>query len=543
MKKKLLLAFMVVAISIIAFSTISVSAATTGTCGTNLTWKLTDSGLLQIQGSGTMDNYSSYIGTPWAAHRDKITKVIISNGVENIGDRAFMHCENLSTIVFPNSVNKIGDCAFMYCWGLYKIVLPNSIKTIGSDVFTYTNLKDGMYYDGTPEEWDNVSIGYYNTYLSDSYIKYTKIAYGSINNNITWVIDGDYKLKITGRGTMPDYSSSSIPWYNYKSNIKEVEINSGITAIGAYSFYDCYKIEKLTLPSTLKTIGYGAFSNCTYLTDLVIPDSVTECNNSFVGCCAKTLYLGKNCTTFPNGMTQLEEINISASNPYFTEIDNVVYTKDFKKMLYYPSSNTDTTYYLPFETEDIGTCLRGKTTLKTVYLSPYVTIGTNTFNYMDSKFAVYAFEDSPAYNTLKSTYYTYYYTSNKTDSRRVTLYSCGVYATCGTNVKGLLCTISIPGWEEKLPINKLIISGNGYMENMSTYPWNSYMNNIKEIVVEDGVKSIGNKAFGYCNNLELIYIGNTVEIIGDEAIYHSSKLKTLNIPDSVKSIGDWAFES
>ena len=107
MKKKLLLAFMVVAISIIAFSTISVSAATTGTCGTNLTWKLTDSGLLQIQGSGTMDNYSSYIGTPWAAHRDKITKVIISNGVENIGDRAFMHCENLSTIVFPVPCNGV----------------------------------------------------------------------------------------------------------------------------------------------------------------------------------------------------------------------------------------------------------------------------------------------------------------------------------------------------------------------------------------------------------------------------------------------------
>ncbi len=106
--------------------------------------------------------------------------------------------------------------------------------------------------------------------------------------NLTWTLDSEGTLTISGTGPMKSYYSSSMPpWYSYQSDLKALVIKSGVTCIGERAFQNCAGFSgNLVIPDSVITIGSSAFSGCTGFTgDLVIPDSVTEINNSaFSGC-------------------------------------------------------------------------------------------------------------------------------------------------------------------------------------------------------------------------------------------------------------------
>ena len=84
-----------------------------------------------------MPDYSRYPGAPWDSQRDKIKKVIIENGVTNIGSYAFNGCVNFTSITIPNSVTSIGFGAFNDCWGLTSVTIPSSVTSI--DDFAFSN--------------------------------------------------------------------------------------------------------------------------------------------------------------------------------------------------------------------------------------------------------------------------------------------------------------------------------------------------------------------------------------------------------------------
>ncbi len=99
-----------------------------------ITWSLSDDGTLTISGTD-MPNYNG--NAPWNSHQDEIKKVVIENGVTNIGGSAFTSCSALTSITIPNSVTSIGFNAFMNCSGLTTITIPNSVTTIGDQAFAY----------------------------------------------------------------------------------------------------------------------------------------------------------------------------------------------------------------------------------------------------------------------------------------------------------------------------------------------------------------------------------------------------------------------
>ena len=110
-------------------------------CGLNLTWHLTDNGVLTISGKGKMNDflYSSH-GGPW--NHLKIRRIIIGDGVTTIGEFAFYECYALTSVTIPNSVATIRDCAFARCIYLTSITIPNSVTTIGAFAFRdCTNLQ------------------------------------------------------------------------------------------------------------------------------------------------------------------------------------------------------------------------------------------------------------------------------------------------------------------------------------------------------------------------------------------------------------------
>ncbi len=104
--------------------------------------------------------------------------------------------------------------------------------------------------------------------------------------------------------------------------------------------------------------------------------------------------------------------------------------------------------------------------------------------------------------------------------------------TCGANLKWHLTDNGV-----------LAITGKGRMYDYSFFddesPWAKYK--IKQIIIGDGVTTIGNRAFSYCSHLTSVTIPNSVTTIGNSAFYKCTNLQKVNIGNSVKTIGEFAF--
>ena len=119
---------------------------------------------------------------------------------------------------------------------------------------------------------------------------------GTCGKNLTWTLDSDGKLTISGTGEMWDYNDngSRSPWYEKRSSVKTVEIRSGVTSIGSYAFWNCSSLTSVTIPDSVTSIGYGAFYACSSLTSVYIDDLSAWCNISFVVGTSNPLYYAKN---------------------------------------------------------------------------------------------------------------------------------------------------------------------------------------------------------------------------------------------------------
>ena len=120
---------------------------------------------------------------------------------------------------------------------------------------------------------------------------------GTCGENLTWSLDEDGVLTISGAGDMADYTDSApTPWDARKSAITAVVIESGVTSIGNYAFYRCGNLVELTLPEGLQSIGDNSFHSCGLLASVTLPDSVVS--------------LGSNCFSY---CYALAELHLSAS--------------------------------------------------------------------------------------------------------------------------------------------------------------------------------------------------------------------------------------
>lgn len=130
--------------------------------------------------------------------------------------------------------------------------------------------------------------------------------------NLTWTLDSDGVLTISGEGKMKSYNYNSTPWYNIRTSIKQVSIEFGVSTIGNYAFYSCSNLinvdisgsvtsimyhvfdgcsslTNVTIPNSVTSIGWYAFEDCSSLTNITIPDSVTSIGwYAFKGCSSLT---------------------------------------------------------------------------------------------------------------------------------------------------------------------------------------------------------------------------------------------------------------
>ena len=256
-------------------------AASSGTCGANLTWTLNDSGTLTISGTGDMTNYSSSSSVPWHSSSSSIKTVVIGSGVTSIGDDAFSYCSSLTSITIPDSVTSIGERAFSCCSSLTSITIPDSVTSIGGHAFsdcsslTSITIPDSVTSIGSSAFYD--TAWYSNQ--PNGLIYAGKVAYcykGTMPSNTSITLANDTK----GIAGGAFYSCSSLT---------SITIPASVTSIGSYAFSECESLASITIPAGVTSIGSGAFFDCSSLTSITIPAGVTSiCESAFWGCSSLT---------------------------------------------------------------------------------------------------------------------------------------------------------------------------------------------------------------------------------------------------------------
>ncbi len=123
---------------------------------------------------------------------------------------------------------------------------------------------------------------------------------GAKGSNLTWTLDSEGVLTISGSGDMHGYGSSDAPWYGSRSRVKSAVIAEGVTSIGESAFENCRSLTSVTIPNSVTSIGWSAFFYCKSLTSVTIPDSVTSVGAyAFLGCTSLT------SVTIPDSVTSI----------------------------------------------------------------------------------------------------------------------------------------------------------------------------------------------------------------------------------------------
>lgn len=113
------------------------------------------------------------------------------------------------------------------------------------------------------------------------------IATGTCGEKLIWELSDQGVLTISGSGDMYDYTTSSnpAPWMGKRDAITSVVVSSGVTSIGANTFYLCQNLKTVTIADGLLSIGAAAFDSCYGLTEISMPDSITKIGvNAFSAC-------------------------------------------------------------------------------------------------------------------------------------------------------------------------------------------------------------------------------------------------------------------
>lgn len=312
---------------------------------------------------------------------------------------------------------------------------------------------------------------------------------GTCGENLTWVLDDEGTLTITGTGWMYGYRyNESGPWGN---QVKKAILSPGVISIGSYAFHDNASLSSITIPDSVIGIGSGAFSGCSSLASISIPNGVTSIDVvTFRDCSSLT------SIKIPDGVTSigfaafencksLTSINIPAG---VTSIDEKTF--------------------------------RGCSSLPRLSLPAGVTsIGEYAFDECSSLTSI----NIPAGVTSIGE-------SAFSDCKNLTAISlpAGIKSIAGSTFSGCsrLSRIAIPAG----------------VTSIGQYAFNG-CSSLNSINLPTGITSIGSGAFWGCKSLTSVTLPVGITKIADYTFYSCSSLTNITIPVGVSKIEHDAFNS
>ena len=368
---------------------------------------------------------------------------------------------------------------------------------------------------------------------------------------ISWSYDTETReLVISGTGAMTDYSAASeTPWYSYAGLIKSVVIEEGITTVADYAFKST-ALTEVVLPYSLAEVSSTAFGDCYSLTtvtftgtqeewdalDVQFPDSTPE-----VICAGKKGTTGSNATWRFNGVTGEFTVSGTGTMSYYTTSNPAPWT-DFRDEIVTVTIEegvknvSSTSFYrctslknvnLPDTVTTIGGCAFEKTSIESIVLPDSVTHIDNA-----------AFRGCKLLENIKLS----------ANLRTIELFSFDdceslTSLTIPASVTSIVCS-----FKSCSSLTEIIVEeGNtnyvsdeyGVLYTASFAALKSYpVASVREsYTVNEATKTIAKNAFSYNENLKTVILPEGVEKIQGDAFYSCKMLETVVIPTTVTTIG------
>ncbi|MCQ2193525.1 MAG: leucine-rich repeat protein [Paludibacteraceae bacterium] len=522
--------------------------------------------------------------------------VTIPASVNSIGTNPFYSCPNVSFTSSSSSYVVSNKCLYnsskttlvagvkngaiydgattiaadaFYGLGSTTLTIPSSVTTFNDDCFgnnsftsiidnrtsvTSASLTSAKFNDNTKT---NCKVQVKNATVKTAYetAGFTKanVMVTSCGDNATWSFDpATGTLNIKGSGAITASGSGKFPWNAVMSQIKILNVQSAITTIPAYAFYNATNLAStnVSVNDQVTSIGEYAFSN-TALTSFAFQNTLTSIGNyAFENTKLTSVTIPKSVTSlsayaFANVQT-LASVSVAAGNTYYKSQNNALLSYDGTTLYVLAKNATE----IPSSVTTIAAnaLCHGKTTVTipasvTTYNSNWavnasqitkLTVLSTTKPSSFGSLSTSACEvhiGSPVQSTAKTIYNNWSSFSKK------------VYDYCGTNL-----TWSVSS--NKLTITKVNETGStGAMWNFTsgatatTLPWYSSKGTITSVAIGSGVTTVGDYAFQNCGAITSVTIPNTVTMIGAGAFSGATKLASVTLPSALTSIGENAFQS
>lgn len=308
------------------------------------------SSLKQIGGSAFYGNPLSSVTIPDSVENvggsafsgTGITQAIVGNSLTQLSDSTFHACKSLTSVTLGNKVKSIGQNCFESCTSLTDLTINSPSIEVGSRAFAGCSLKNFTDWDklgGTVAYSAFRGTGIEQVTLPPTV---TSLAYCSFagSKDLASISLPDTLLKVDSK------SFDGTKWFNDQDNgvvyldkvlydckgtlenNTSLKVKDGTISLAEHALMGQSGLTSITLPDGLKRIGNSEFYQ-TSISEITIPASVQEIGDrAFAGC--KTI----------------TSVKVDKDNPYFTDVDGVLYSKDMSELIYCPKRG-DSSFKLP----------------------------------------------------------------------------------------------------------------------------------------------------------------------------------------------------
>lgn len=513
-----------------------------------------DRNIIQIIIEDGVTSVSDYFLSNYEG-RWNIKSISLGVNITRIGKYAFSDCSNISSVILPDGITGLGEGCFTGCSNLGEINMPDSIMEIGSSCFggcnKLTSVKLSNNLTSIPDsafsscmELENITISDkvktigVNAFWRCSSLQEIRlpqglqsIGFGAFNECIS--LNEIFIPKTVSL----DENSGNI--FLECSRLESVVFEEGYTGVLPYNTFDgCSNLRDVIIPNGVTAIHSQAFRNCVRLQEITIPASVTQIeDNAFNGCENLNLiksYTGSEAEHFANDHNiSFESLGDMASiSPTLTGISMEWTSHNSAKVVCV--SNKDGWYYADWTTRNSEP--------PTFDLEQDGVPITANMEFVIDLYDLDSDNPIDAYVRVKDTdgniSKNLMFRLDESQRPEEPLVTTTWPVQIGENITAILDN------------DTLVLSGTGdtynyendlYYEDFEDY-WNEWidkesLSKIKKLIVGEGITGIGNGTFAGLVYLEEISFPKTLMTIGDYAFLGCKALESFTIPEGVTHIG------
>ena len=224
------------------------------------------------------------------------TSITLPSTLKTIGNHAFCYCKNLQAIDIPNGVTTLGEHVFTCCYALESISVPTGITSVGPYLLSYcTSLKSFE----VPSDWTKIPNNLFRSCEGLEEVEFPAAGMVEIGSG---AFEGCKSLQSSGFSIPSTVNRIGTYAFSGCSSLTNVTVPEGVDSLKSGLFQGCTGLTSVTVSSTLKVVDSGVFKGCNNpnLTSISLPSTVTSIgDNAFEGCSGLTSF------TIPADVTNL----------------------------------------------------------------------------------------------------------------------------------------------------------------------------------------------------------------------------------------------